>query len=69
MCLGKDSDKVVSSFKKDIVDIKEVIPNEVWIGKYNQSTVIGLSHPSWGAWNKHYDEYSQALREIIEHNR
>ncbi len=69
MCLGKDSDKVVSSLKKDIVDIKEVIPNEVWIGKYNQSTVIGLSHPSRSAWNKHYEEYSQALKEIIESNK
>ena len=66
MCLGKDSDKVVSCLKKNIVDIKYVIPNEMWIGKYNQSTVIGLSHPSRGAWSKHYEEFSQALREIIE---
>lgn len=69
LCLGKDSDKVVSSLKKNIVDIKYVIPNEMWIGKYNQSTVIGLSHPSRGAWNKHYEEFSQALREIIEQNK
>ena len=69
MCLGKDSDKVVSSLKKNIIDIKYVIPNEMWIGKYNQSIVIGLSHPSRGAWNKHYEEFSQALREIIEQNR
>jgi hypothetical protein len=66
MCLGKDSDKVVNRFRKNIVDIKYVIPNEMWIGKYNQSTVIGLSHPSRGAWSKHYEEFSQALREIIE---
>ena len=66
MCLGKDSDKVVKRFRKNIVDIKYVIPNEMWIGKYNQSTVIGLSHPSRGAWSKHYEEFSQALREIIE---
>ena len=66
MCLGKDSDKVVNRFRKNIVDIEYIIPNEMWIGKYNQSTVIGLSHPSRGAWNKHYEEYSQALREIIE---
>ena len=69
MCLGKDSDKVVNRFRKNIVDIKYVIPNEMWIGKYNQSTVIGLSHPSRGAWNKHYEEFSQALREIIEQNK
>jgi hypothetical protein len=66
MCLGKDSDKVVQRFRKNIVDIKYVIPNEMWIGKYNQSTVIGLSHPSRGARSKHYEEFSQALREIIE---
>lgn len=66
MCLGKDSDKVVNRFRKNIVDIEYIIPNEMWIGKYNQSTVIGLSHPSRSAWNKHYEEYSQALREIIE---
>lgn len=68
MCLGKDSDKVVNRFRRNIVDIKYVIPNGMWIGKYNQSTVIGLSHPSRSAWNKHYEEYSQALREIIEQN-
>ena len=66
MCLGKDSDKVVNRFRKNIADIEYIIPNEMWIGKYNQSTVIGLSHPSRSAWNKHYEEYSQALREIIE---
>ena len=66
MCLGKDSDKVVNRFRKNIVDIEYIIPNEMWIGKYNQSTVIGLSHPSRRAWNKHYEEYSQALIEIIE---
>jgi hypothetical protein len=69
MCLGKDSDKVVNRFRKNIVDIEYIIPNEMWIGKYNQSTVIGLSHPSRSAWNKHYEEYSQALREIIESNK
>ena len=69
MCLGKDSDKVVNRFRKNIVDIEYIIPNEMWIGKYNQSTVIGLSHPSRGAWNKHYEEYSQALREIVEQNK
>lgn len=69
MCLGKDSDKVVNRFRKNIVDIEYIIPNEMWIGKYNQSTVIGLSHPSRSAWNKHYEEYSQALKEIIESNK
>ena len=66
LCLGKDN--VASRFRKNVADIKYVIPNEVWIGKYNQSTVIGLGHPSRGAWNKHYDDYSQALKEIIEQN-
>lgn len=67
LCLGKD--KVASRFRNNIIDIKEIITDKMWVGKYNQSIVIGLGHPSRGAWNKHYEEYSQALREIIEQNK
>ena len=69
LCLGKDN--VANRFRNNIVNIKEIITNKMWIGKYNQSIVIGLEHPSnrRGGWNKHYDEYSQALKEIIEQNK
>ena len=67
LCLGKDN--VANIFRNSIVDIKEIITNKMWIGKYKQSIVIGLSHPSRGAWNKHYEEFSQVLREIIEQNK
>ena len=67
LCLGKD--KIANKFRNSIVDIKEIITNKMWIGRYNQSIVIGLSHPSRGAWNNHYAEYSQALKEINEQNK
>ena len=67
LCLGKDN--VANKFRNNIIDIKEIITDKMWVGKYNQSIVIGLCHPSRGAWNKHYDEYSQVLREIIEQNK
>lgn len=71
LCLGRDKkNDVINRFRKSIDDVKDIITNEMWIGKYNKSIVIILGHPSWrNAWNKHYDEYSHALKEIIESNK
>ena len=44
---------------------ENIIANKLWIGNYDQSIVFGLPHPSYGAWNKHYEALSTEIQKVI----
>lgn len=61
-CLGKEN-TLNRLLGKD--SYKNILPNKLWQGCYNQSTVLGLPHPSYGAWNNYYEALSTEIQKVI----